>query len=116
MWGATWVYIFLGRFTAAMAPGNCLVSVLADGQLITKSEFSVRSISNPIALVGDKPSGYVDKEYLLKQQGLNISMMDFDFDMNFKITSFSLQLLLQKDFGKPQKQNLTVLLKRNKKL
>ena len=84
-------------------PGNCLVSVLADGQLITKSEFRVRSIPNPIALVGDKPSGYIDKEYLLNQQGLNISMTDFDFDINFKITSFFITIITPKGLWKTAK-------------
>lgn len=69
-------------------PGNSFVFVIAEGDTVGKYEFRVKRVPDPIAVIGNKTSGFVSVDYLLKQDGINVALMNFDFDLSFEVVSF----------------------------
>ncbi len=51
-------------------------------------EFRVKRVPNPVAMVGGKKEGIVDKGFLTVQSGVAAVMENFDFDLKFKVISF----------------------------
>jgi len=66
------------------------VSAMIDGTLkdIGSMEFRVKRVPNPVASVAGKIEGVITKNELLAQQGILAKIPDFDFEMNFTVTSF----------------------------
>lgn len=66
------------------------VSAMIDGSLkqIGSTEFRVKKVPDPVAFVAGKSEGGMLKNELLGQQGIVARIPDFDFEMNFTITSF----------------------------
>ena len=72
--------------------GNCMIIVSAeiDGktkELDTK-EFRVKAVPDPVAKVAGKKGGYIAKNTLIAQSGVQADMEDFDFDLQFKVIEF----------------------------
>lgn len=63
---------------------------LENGKVVNigSTEFRVKRVPNPIATVAGKNEGLIDKNVLLNEQGVFAEIPDFDFKMNFKVTSF----------------------------
>lgn len=98
-------------------PGNklALVKIYAniDGEKrqLGSKMFRVKEIPTPLATIGGKNSGFVDKEIILAAGALVPKMPDdFDFDQSFVISSFT--MTLQRGFDvyhfKSNSANLTV--------
>ncbi len=66
------------------------VSALIDGvsKEIGSTRFRVKKVPDPVASVAGKIDGVIGKNELLAQQGVLAKIPDFDFQMNFTVTSF----------------------------
>ncbi|MCX6236162.1 MAG: gliding motility protein GldM [Bacteroidia bacterium] len=66
------------------------VSTMIDGTLrvIGATDFRVKRVPDPVASVAGKIEGVITKNELLAQQGVLAKIPDFDFQMNFTVTSF----------------------------
>jgi gliding motility-associated protein GldM len=66
------------------------VSALIDGALkqIGTMDFRVKRVPDPVASVAGKVEGLISKNELLAQTGVLAKIPDFDFQMNFTVTSF----------------------------
>jgi gliding motility-associated protein GldM len=75
-------------------PGRkTVITVLAElegGTEITigSMDFRVKSVPDPVATVAGKNEGIISKNLLLAEQGVFAEIPDFDFEMNFKVSSF----------------------------
>ena len=71
---------------------NSVISVSATIDGTTKEigsmPFRVKKVPDPIASVAGKIDGAITKNELLAQQGVLAKIPDFDFEMNFTVTSF----------------------------
>ncbi|NJK86089.1 MAG: gliding motility protein GldM [Bacteroidales bacterium] len=69
--------------------GNSMVSVTAeiDGQKreVGTEEFRVKRIPDPVAMIGGKKGGAIDKNVLLAQTGVAAVMENFDFDLSLPL-------------------------------
>ncbi len=52
-------------------------------------EFRVKSIPNPVAIFGGKSTGFISRADALAQQGVFAIMPDFDFELNYTVTGFT---------------------------
>ena len=90
-----------GKFT--MRPkraGNCLVNVFVniDGKKrnVGSKEFRVKQVPDPYATVGGKKGGAINKTELLAQTGVAAEMPpDFEFDLTFTVTEFTVFSVVQ---------------------
>ncbi len=66
------------------------VSAQIDGALkeIGSTEFRVKKVPDPVASVANKNDGLISRNELEAQQGVLAKIPDFDFEMNFTVTSF----------------------------
>ena len=66
------------------------VSAMIDGasKQMGSMEFRVKRVPDPVASVAGKIEGVITKNELLAQQGVLAKIPDFDFAMNFTVTSF----------------------------
>ncbi|WP_421920969.1 gliding motility protein GldM [Marinifilum sp.] len=60
-------------------------------------DFRVKPIPDPVAKIADKNGGRIKKNLLLAQSGVDAVMDNFDFDLEFKITGFTVSTI-QKGF------------------
>ena len=65
-----------------------------EGRTITGSPqtYRVRMVPAPIARVGGRSSGQIDKNVLMGQQGVNAEMDNFLFDLRFVVTQFNVMV------------------------
>ncbi|MBN1115658.1 MAG: hypothetical protein JXA77_00515 [Bacteroidales bacterium] len=74
-------------------PGNSIISVSAtvDGKKkqVGQSDFRVKKVPDPIAKVNGLPSGGINKNVLLAQVGVAADLENFDFDLTFTVTKFT---------------------------
>ncbi len=54
--------------------------------------FRVKEVPDPIATIAQKNGGVIRKEDLLAEQAIFADMVDFDFELGFKVTSFDLSV------------------------
>ncbi len=52
-------------------------------------EFRVKRVPSPVAMVGGKKEGFMDKSTLAAQSGVAAVMENFDFDLKFRVISFT---------------------------
>jgi hypothetical protein len=72
---------------------KCVVSVLVDGKLAGTSTFRVRNLPVPSATVGGYPSGQtITSAALQAQAGVGAYIMDFPFDVRYKIIGYTLMM------------------------
>lgn len=60
-------------------------------------DFRVKPIPDPVAKIAGKNGGKIKKNLLLAQQGVDAAMDNFDFDLKFNITGFTVSTI-QKGF------------------
>ena len=52
--------------------------------------FRVKRVPDPVAQIAEKNGGVLRKEDLLAEQGIFAALVDFDFDLKFKVTQFDI--------------------------
>lgn len=80
---------------AGMAGGKSIITVSADingqSRRLGSQEFRIKRVPNPIAMVAGKNEGKIRKNLLLAAGYVTAEMgEDFDFDLTFKVTQFSI--------------------------
>ncbi|MBN1598037.1 MAG: hypothetical protein JW894_07065 [Bacteroidales bacterium] len=80
-------------------PGNAYVVVYAaiDGvkREMGRKEFRVKTVPNPVAMINNQKGGAINKNVLLAQIGVVAEMENFDFDLKFTITEFTVSAVVQ---------------------
>lgn len=75
---------------------NTSVSVVAniDGKQrnMGAMPFRVKRVPDPVAQIAEKNGGVLKKEDLLAEQGIFAALIDFDFDLKFKVTQFDITI------------------------
>jgi gliding motility-associated protein GldM len=75
-------------------PGNSLISVSAEIDGVKKrmgvSPFRVKALPDPTVQVAGKKGGKIARNVFSAQAGVFAEMEDFDFDLTFKITEFTI--------------------------
>lgn len=96
-----------GEFIAEVKGGTeAIVSVSAkfmvDGKPSTKNmgqfKFRVKRVPDPVAYIANKKDGMVSANELIAAGAVIPKMENFDFDLQFRITSFDLSMNMQGDF------------------
>ncbi len=80
--------------------GNCVIFVSAelDGKWsnVGTKDFRVKAVPDPVATVAGQKGGMIAKNVLLAQQGVMAAMPpDFDFDLKFNVTEFTVMAVIQ---------------------
>jgi gliding motility-associated protein GldM len=74
-------------------PGNSIISVRAEIDGVTKNmgtvQFRVRGLPDPVVKVAGKKGGRIQRNVLAAQAGVIADMENFEFDLEFKITKFT---------------------------
>ncbi len=80
-------------------PGNAYVVVYAsiDGKRreMGRREFRVKTVPSPVAMVNNQNGGAITKSILLAQLGVFAEMENFDFDLKFTVTEFTVSATIQ---------------------
>ncbi len=80
-------------------PGNSYVTVSAkiDGKArqMGRKEFRVKMVPDPVAKVSGKKGGVISKQVLLAQVGVAADLENFDFDLKFKVTQFTVSATIK---------------------
>lgn len=75
-------------------PGNSIISVMAEIDGTSKNmgavQFRVRGLPDPVVKVAGKQGGKIERNVLAAQTGVIADMENFEFDLEFKITEFTL--------------------------
>ncbi|NOQ25317.1 MAG: gliding motility protein GldM [Bacteroidales bacterium] len=75
-------------------PGNSIISVRAEIDGASRSmgtvQFRVRGLPDPVVKVAGKKGGKIQRNVLAAQTGVIADMENFEFDLEFKITEFTL--------------------------
>ncbi len=78
--------VFVDRVT-----DDCKITVSVDGKVAGVSQFRVRTIPRPIAIVGSYESGAnVPAGAFKAQAGVGAGIKDFPFELSYKVNSFSI--------------------------
>ncbi|MGQ1787930.1 MULTISPECIES: type IX secretion system motor protein PorM/GldM [unclassified Saccharicrinis] len=62
-------------------------------KFIGKQEFRIKRVPDPVPEVAGKSSGKIRKNVLLAQSGVFAEMKDFDFELEYKVTRFTVSVL-----------------------
>lgn len=108
-------YIARPKVIGKMA--NVLVEGKLDGKWrkLKSVEFRVKPIPDPVAMVAGKNSGLINKNLLAMQTGVDAVMKGFDFDLKFKIKSFTVSTQV-KGFTRDEKSTSDYFTKAQLKL
>lgn len=88
--------VFKGMYavkpTAAGQDVQILVSANVNGKTVSYAPyaFRVKGIPRPIAQFAQRSEGTIDKNLAAAQQGVFAVMPDFDFDLTYKVTGFTI--------------------------
>jgi gliding motility-associated protein GldM len=71
------------------------VSANIDGKLqsIGSQEFRIKRVPDPVPVVAGKSDGKIGKNILLAQAGVFAEMKDFDFELEYKVSRFTISVL-----------------------
>jgi gliding motility-associated protein GldM len=79
-------------------PGNSIVRVYAsiDGKKkqMGQKEFRVKRVPDPVATINDQKGGGISKGVLIAQVGVAAKMENFEFDLKFRVTEFTVSTTL----------------------
>ncbi|MDR1668066.1 MAG: gliding motility protein GldM [Bacteroidales bacterium] len=91
--GAGWV----ARPTRAGVEAVVTVDANIDGQTkrMGAQSYRVKTVPNPVAKVAGKIGGKIDKATLAAQMVVQAEMENFDFDLKFRVTEFSVSAVLK---------------------
>ncbi|WP_071792539.1 type IX secretion system motor protein PorM/GldM [Saccharicrinis aurantiacus] len=88
-------YIVVPKPGTAGKTSKITVYAMIDGvkQKVGSQTFRIKRVPNPIARVAGTTGGKVGKNVILAQKAVFAEMDDFDFDLEFKVTRFSISAL-----------------------
>lgn len=73
--------------------GNANVIVVNNkGKVIYKTDFRVKTVPDPLAKICGRRGGAIEKEFLLEIDEVVIELDNFDFDMKWEITEFTISI------------------------
>lgn len=72
--------------------GTATLSIFAGSKLIDKAVFRVKIVPDPVAKVAGRKGGEIAKDNLAAQDEVHAVLENFDFDLHFKITEFTLSV------------------------
>ncbi len=79
-------------------PGNSWVVVYADVEgkrsEVGRKEFRVKTVPDPVAVVNNQEGGVINKSLLLNQIGVVAKMKDFDFDIKYTVSEFTVAAIV----------------------
>ncbi len=79
--------------------GKSMVTVTANingqNKVMGSMEYRVKSVPNPVAKVAGKIGGKIDKATLAAQMAVIAEMENFDFDLKFNVTEFSVSAVVK---------------------
>jgi gliding motility-associated protein GldM len=79
-----------GYISRPAKTGMAMITVSSKGRILKESQFRVKMVPDPVAMVaGIKGAGAIDKNVLLEQKGVVAIMENFDFDLVFKVVEFT---------------------------
>src|SRR4030042_6308025 len=58
-------------------------------------EFRVKTVPDPAAMIADRKGGAIDKNLLIAATGVQAVMENFDFDLTFRVTEFTVLVVIQ---------------------
>jgi hypothetical protein len=70
--------------------GISTISIFAGDKLLSRSDYRVKRIPDPVAKVGGKKGGLAKKDFLLSEDEIIVDMENFDFNLKFTVTEFTL--------------------------
>jgi hypothetical protein len=78
-------------------------------KLLSKKQFRVKRVPDPVANVGGVSFGKIEKAKLLTESEVSAELKDFDFDARFVVKAFKLSVFLHgfNQFGHSESNNLT---------
>ena len=80
-------------------PGQSIIRVFAEfngnKREVGFKEFRVKIVPDPVAMVANKEGGGIEKNLLLAATGVQAVMKDFDFDLTFNVTEFTVMAPVQ---------------------
>jgi len=84
---------------SASGTATIIASGVVDGKTVTSepSVFRVKMVPTPIAKVGGKSGGKIERNELRAQLGILAEMEDFLFDLRYQVTQFSLIVNIRGD-------------------
>lgn len=80
-----------GYYVKTDKKGKCSISVTdkRSNKLISKNNFRIKSIPIPKATVARMFDGIINKNVLLAQSGIYAGLRNFEFDVRFRVTKFT---------------------------
>jgi gliding motility-associated protein GldM len=79
-------------------PGNVKISVSAGGKAMGSRDFRVKRVPDPIAQVAGQRGGVINIPTLQAQREVFAVMDNFDFDLKFSVTSFTVSTRTREGF------------------
>jgi len=98
-------FVYPGKLDATGKNTSITVTATSNGESrsMGSEKFRVKEVPPPIATVGGKNGGILRKEDLLSEEGIFADLIDFDFDLKFKVTQFEITFSGSSGFDKSYK-------------
>lgn len=79
-----------GYIAKLKVPGKVTINVTANNKPMGSKEFRVKTVPSPVAMVGGMRGGNIRIPELQAQKRVDAVMENFDFDLKFNVTSFTI--------------------------
>ena len=66
--------------------------------MLGSSEFRIKRVPDPVAMIAGKLEGAIDKNSLLAAGAIIPTMRDFDFELYFEVTSYTFATIVNGDW------------------
>jgi len=88
------LYVFPAKEDINGKNTQIIVDATVDGQTKRMGSmiFRVKRVPDPVAQIAEKNGGILRKEDLMAEQGIFAALIDFDFDLKFKVTQFDVTI------------------------
>ncbi len=74
----------------SIKPGNAEITIAQNGKKVSSKVLRIKSLPNPSVKVARMSGGKISKEKLYNEPGIRAQIDDFDFDVMFRVTKFSI--------------------------
>lgn len=95
--------------------GTAIITISSKGEEIETREYVVEAVSDPVAKVGGKTGGEINKEFLLEQDKVTVEIENFTLDIEFRITAFTISVTKDGNIVE-EKSDSNILTAKQKKL
>ncbi|WP_163710515.1 type IX secretion system motor protein PorM/GldM [Mangrovibacterium lignilyticum] len=88
------LYVFPAKEDINGKKTQVIVDATIDGKTkrMGSMVFRVKRVPDPVAQIAEKNGGVLRKEDLMAEQGIFAALIDFDFDLKFKVTQFDVTI------------------------